>query len=410
MALVQLLGKGLETPHGESGSLHQQLPPEESDFLRQARIDLLVPVTAAPASTQALLVLGAKKSEEPYSREDQDLLEAVGASLALLLEKQAPVELKLSESFEECPKCGTCQDAGSGKCAQDGANLQTMHLPRLLVRRYRLDRLLGRGGMGAVYETLDTALDRRVAVKVIREELLGHAEAAVRFQREARVAAGFAHPNVVTIYDFGVVADTRAFLVMELLKGVVLREEMKRSGRLPAARVLDVMRGVCAAVEAAHHRQLIHRDLKPENIFLARGETGETAKVLDFGIARFLPPGTSGDAAGATADTESVALIGTVRYMSPERLRGGKPAIGWDLWALAVVAYEALAGAHPFVGKTLAEFSRAVLAGQLDPISRHVPEAPAGWQEFFSRTLSLDSAIRPGSAVEFLSQLERVLY
>lgn len=260
--------------------------------------------------------------------------------------------------------------------------------------------------MGTVYEALDTALQRRVAVKVIREELVGNAEAAGRFQREARAAASFAHPNVVTIYDFGVAANTRAFLVMELLEGVALRDEMKHAGRLPVARVCGVMRDVCAAVEAAHHRQLVHRDLKPENIFLARGETGETAKVLDFGIAKFLLPANLG---GATGDTESMALIGTVRYMSPERLRGGKANIGWDLWALAVVAYEALAGAHPFAGATLAEFSRAVLAGEIEPIASHAPEAQPGWQRFFSQALSLDSSMRPGSAAEFSSQLERAL-
>ena len=169
------------------------------------------------------------------------------------------------------------------------------------------------------------------------------------------------------------------------------------------------MRDVCAAVEAAHRRQLVHRDLKPENIFLVRGEAGETAKVLDFGIARFLSPPVLENGTEETADAGSVGLVGTVRYMSPEQVRGGKVSPGWDLWALAVVAYEVLAGAHPFAGKTIAEFSRAVLAGQLDPISIHVPEAPAVWQEFFSRTLSLDSAIRPRSAVEFLSLLERAL-
>ena len=410
VALVRVLGKGLETPHGDSGWLCQQLPEEETDFLRQARIDLLVPVAAAPATTQALLALGVKKSEEPYSREDQELLEAVASSLALLSEKPAAAEEpEPIELFDECPECGACYNSGSGRCPQDHADLQVMHLPRLLARRYRLDRRRGRGGMGTVYEAVDTALERRVAVKVIREELVGNAEAAGRFQREARAAASFSHPNVVTIYDFGVAANTRAFLVMELLEGVALRDEMKLAGRLAVARVCGVMRDVCAAVEAAHHRQLVHRDLKPENIFLARGETGETAKVLDFGIAKFLLPPKLGDATGATGDTESVALIGTVRYMSPERLRGGKANVGWDLWALAVVAYEALAGAHPFAGATLAEFSRAILAGELEPIASHAPEAPESWQVFFARALSLDSAARPGSAAELFSQLERVL-
>jgi hypothetical protein len=409
VALVRVLGKPLETPHGESGWLRQQLPHAETDFLRQARIDLLVPVAAAPTGTQVLLALGVKKSEEPYSREDQELLEAVAASLALLMEKPAPPPAKVSEAFEECPACGVCYDTGSGHCAEDSLRLAVTRLPRLLAGRYRLDRRRGRGGMGAVYEARDTALDRRVAVKVIRDELVGNAEAAERFQREARAAASFTHPNVVSIYDFGIASDNRAFLVMELLEGAALRDEMKRVGPLPAAHVLAVMRDVCGAVEAAHRRQLVHRDLKPENIFLARSEGGEVAKVLDFGIAKFLPAAPMGDVTAPTADTGTGALVGTVRYMSPEQLRGGKVAVGWDLWALAVVAYEALTGAHPFAGTTAAEFSSAILAGQFAPVSLHIPDVPANWQEFFTQALSLDAAARPASAQALLAELEQAL-
>jgi eukaryotic-like serine/threonine-protein kinase len=409
VALVRVLAKPLETPHTESGWLRQQLPHEETDFLRRARIDLLVPVATAPTGTEALLALGVKKSEEPYSREDQDLLMAIAASLALLLERPAAAPARVSEAFEECPQCGACYDTGAGTCTQDQAGLRAMHLPRLLAGRYRLERRRGRGGMGTVYEAVDTALERRVAVKVIREELVGNAEAAERFQREARAAASFAHPNVVTIFDFGVVADSRAYLVMELLEGVSLREDLKRLGRLPVERVLAVMRGTCAAVEAAHHRQLVHRDLKPENIFLARLEEGEIAKVLDFGIAKFLPSADMPTAQQPTADTATGALIGTVRYMSPEQLRGRKVDMSWDVWALAVVTYEMLAGAHPFEATTAAEYHSAILAGRVTPVSDYLSDAPPAWQEFFSRALSLDAASRPASAAEFCSELEDAL-
>jgi len=258
--------------------------------------------------------------------------------------------------------------------------------------------------MGAVYEAVDTALERRVAVKVLRDELTGNAEAAERFKREARAAASFAHPNVVTIYDFGVASATRAFLVMALLEGAALRDELKLQKRLPAPRTLSIMRDVCAAVEAAHHRQLVHRDLKPENIFLTRSERGEAAKVLDFGIAKFLPTATQ-----VTADTGTGALIGTLLYMSPEQLRGGAIDISWDLWALAVVAYEMLTGAQPFAGTTVAECHSAVLAGRFVPVNERVPEAPARWQEFFSQTWALERGQRPASARAFFTEFERAL-
>ncbi|MFQ5696276.1 MAG: serine/threonine-protein kinase, partial [Terriglobia bacterium] len=392
VALVRLLGKPLEVSLTETGWLKQQLPHAETDFLRQARIEWLLPVATALDRTEALLALGPKRSEEPYTREDQDLLVAVATSLALLLERPAPAPVPVSDAFEECPQCGTCYDTGAGRCAQEGATLNLVRVPRLLADRYRLERRLGRGGMGTVYAATDTALERRVAVKVIREELVGSADVAERFRREARAAAGFSHPNVVTVHDFGVAAGTRAFLVMELLEGTGLREELRRQKRLAASRTREILRGVCAAVEAAHRRPLIHRDLKPENIFLARAEAGETPKVLDFGVAKFLPTSTQ-----PTADTGSSFLVGTLQYMAPEQLRGQAADAAWDLWALAIVAYEMLTGARPFPGATPVEWQSALLAGRFMPLATHLPDAPAPWQEFFERALALEPQRRPRS-------------
>src|SRR5262249_19142408 len=129
------------------------------------------------------------------------------------------------------------------------------------------------------------SLERRVAIKLIRDDWVDSPEALQRFRREARAAAGFAHPNVVTIFDYGTEGETRAFLVMELLQGGTLRDEVKQHRRLETARMVQIFPGVFSAVEAAHQRDLNHRDLKPENIFIAKGtgETGEVIKVLDFG-------------------------------------------------------------------------------------------------------------------------------
>lgn len=405
LSLLRLLGKPLEVPHTESGWLQQQLPHEETDFLRRARIDLLVPVATSPERTEALLALGAKRSEEPYSREDQDLLTGIAASLAIVLEKPTAPVAPRRDVFEECPSCGACYDTGVTRCAQDTAPLVAVALPRLLGGRYRVDRRLGRGGMGTVYEAVDTALERRVAVKVIRDDLVGSAEAAERFRREARAAAAFAHPNVVTVHDFGLAAGTRAFLVMELLSGATLRRELQKERRLTPPRALSILRGICAAVEAAHRRQLLHRDLKPENIFLVRGDSQEIAKVLDFGIAKFLPIGSQ----QATADTGANMLVGTLQYMSPEQLRGDAATPKWDLWALAVVAYETLTGAHPYAAGTLAELCRDVAAGHFVPVNTHLPEAPPRWQKFFEYTFAPEPEQRPRSASLFVAEFESAL-
>src|SRR5262249_37646844 len=151
-------------------------------------------------------------------------------------------------------------------------------------------------------------------------------------------------PNVVTVHDFGVSAGSRAFLVMEFLEGVDLRGELKQNGPLAAPRVLQVLRGVCAALAAAHQRELTHRDIKPENIFLTHSAGAEVPKVLDFGVAKFVSASPGTQVSTATGEGQ---VVGTLRYLSPERLRGEPAAAGCDLWALGVVAYEMLTGRYP---------------------------------------------------------------
>jgi serine/threonine-protein kinase len=193
--------------------------------------------------------------------------------------------------------------------------------------------------MGTVYAATDRALERAVAVKVIREDLLGSEEAAERFRGEARASAAFSHPNVLTVHDFGIVPPRRAFLVMEHLQGEPLREALRREGRLDFSRTVSLLRGVASAVDAAHRRGMVHRDLKPENIFLAQTEGEVIPKVLDFGLAKFV-----GERAPASTQTETGLLVGTLAYMAPERLLGATSHPGWDIWSLAVMAYEMLTG------------------------------------------------------------------
>ncbi len=404
IGLLRLLGKPLDASHSSAGWLMQQLPDDETALLQRSRIELLVPIASSPDRTQALLALGPKRSEEPYIGEDLSFLVAIASSLALLLERPVSEPTLSANTFAECPECGTCYDTGVGSCARDSATLTPVGFSRLLTDRYRLDRRLGQGGMGTVYEATDTALERRVAAKVIRADLVGSTEAAQRFQREARATAAFAHPNVVTVHDVGVATGTRAFLVMELLSGTNLRDLITRDGPLTASRTVDILRSVCAAVEAAHARQLVHRDLKPENIFLARSPTGETPKVLDFGIAKFISA-----QAAPEAETAAGTLLGTWRYMSPEQLRGGTVLPAWDLWALSVVAYEMLTGAHPFAAATVDDCHQAVLAGRFTPLVEGATDAPSTAQTFFEHAFTTNVAQRPSSARDLFGELERAL-
>lgn len=376
VALLHVLGKPVEFLLGDSDWLDKRLPHAESEFIRSARIDLLVPIATGPAQTEALMALGVKRSEEPYTREDQELLEMIASSLAHLLDETARRVVRPA-------------------------------VPRMRVGRYRLERRLGEGGMGTVYEAMDTTLERRVAIKLIRDDWVDSTAALQRFRREARAAAGFTHPNVVTIFDYGVEAEARAFLVMELLEGSTLREELTRQKRLEPSRIVHIFRGVCGAVEAAHQRDLIHRDLKPENIFIANsaGATRDVIKVLDFGIAKFLPAHDGSSPTRVTVATHTGMLIGTPAYMSPEQLLGEGLEVGWDLWALSVVVYEILTGALPFAASR-GDGRKPVLSGDFTPLREHFDNPPERWLSFFARCFAVDRAARPRSAAELLYHIE----
>jgi hypothetical protein len=406
LGMIRLLGKPVELTLTETGWLKQQLPDEETQFLRRTRIEWLIPIAATAGRTEALLAAGFKRSEEPYTHEDQDLLLAIAASMSFLLERPAVSRKPVDEAFAECSTCGSLYEEGATHCSIEGSGLNVVRMPRLLAERYRLDRRLAAGGMGAVYKATDTQLGRSIAVKIMRADIAGNIGAAERFRREARTAAAFSHPNVVTVHDFGVTAANRAFLVMELLDGVDLRGELKQKRRIETLRVIAVLRGVCAALGAAHQRDLTHRDIKPENIFLARSAGIEVPKVLDFGVAKFVTTAPMTQSMTATAEGR---LVGTLRYMSPEQLRGEPTAVRSDLWALGVVAYEMLTGAYPFEGATVQDWHAAVMAGRFTPLSSHLASAPAKWEEFFGRALAIDPEERPGTASEFLAVLEGAL-
>ena len=404
VAIVRLLGKPLEVTPSSSRWLAEQLPHVDTEFLRRERIQLVVPVLTGADRLEVLLALGLKRSEEPYSRDDLDLLAAIASSLAFLLERPAGPDTIGARRFEECPVCGACYNSGATTCATEGASLRPVFLPRLLEARYRLERRLGRGGMGSVYQATDVELERSVAVKVVREDLVGREETAQRFRREARTAASLSHPNIVTIHDFGVTKEARAYLVMELLEGSTIRERLRETGRFTTSQLLPVLREICSALDAAHRRQLVHRDLKPENIFLARSSGRQTCKVLDFGIAKFFDVPSE----MLTADTAPGMLLGTPLYMSPEQRQGAPADPAWDLWALSVITYEMLVGGHPFQELSSSSGPAERVLGALSDIASLTPDAVAAWRTFFEKAFAEDPQLRPRSAEQFQSELDAV--
>jgi tRNA A-37 threonylcarbamoyl transferase component Bud32 len=400
--LVRMLECPVPITQAGTGWVGQQLPQVDKDFLQKAHIELLVPVALKEGSTEALLVLGGKLSEEPYSHEDTTLLENVAGALALLLMRGSA--LHPGRAFEECPTCGACYDTGTTRCKKESTALVLVATPRMLAGRYRLEKRLGHGGMGKVYRATDMSLNRDVAVKMIRDEFFADQKAIDKFRQESQVTGSFAHPNVVTVYDFGVEAGQRVFLVMELLEGITLRQELRARKRLDAARTLELFNGICAGVEAAHARGLIHRDLKPENIFLSNKDGREFVKITDFGIAKSLP-----QTVDETRDTMTGVLVGTMKYMSPEQLRGRPPSPLWDLWALAVIVYEAICGCAPFVGEDSETLRIAILGTHFPPVTELWPDAPLRWQAFFEGAFAHEEEQRAQSVAEFWGELRNCL-
>jgi hypothetical protein len=403
--VLSVLRKPLALSLGDTAWVRHQLPLEERTLLLEHGIELLVPIWGFPAGELplGLIVLGPRRSEEPYNQEDLELLTTIAHAVGVLLERSSGDE----QGLAQCERCGRCYEGATAVCADDGGKLTRTRGTILINGRYRLVSRIGRGGMGAVYVAMDTALERLVAVKVIREDVISPLDLASRFRREARAAASLAHPHTVRVYDFGVERSGRPFLVMELLEGFTLRERLASGLPMDRAEVLEILRGVCSALAAAHARALVHRDLKPENIYLQRHASGAVPKILDFGLVKAL----HGDRvpAGSTAlGTSAGMLVGTLEYMAPEQVAGDEVSPAWDLWAVSIIAYEMLTGRHPF--RQAVGFGRA---GHPDEVATAGqggdPLLPPSIDAFFRRALSRNRSDRPASADDFLAGIAPVL-
>ena len=269
----------------------------------------------------------------------------------------------------------------------------------VILGRYRLDSILGKGGMGSVWRAEHLQLRSPVAIKLLDDAISHNQQMLARFMREAQAAALLRSPHVVQILDFGV-EDGTAFIAMELLRGESLAERIARLEQLPAEEVIGFLSQVLRAIAKAHEAGIIHRDLKPDNIFICADEP-EFAKVLDFGVAKVTASELAAVGGGRTAPG---VMIGTPYYMSPEQIQARDVDARADLWSIAVIAYQCLLGVRPFTGEELGELVLAICTGPVPIPSRHAV-VPPGFDEWFVKATQRDRARRFGSAREMAEEL-----
>jgi eukaryotic-like serine/threonine-protein kinase len=263
----------------------------------------------------------------------------------------------------------------------------------LLNGRYQLLDRYGSGGMAVVFRGRDTLLDRYVAIKVVRDEEARNANFDLQFQREARSAANLSHPNIVTVYDYGI--DTgQPFIVMELVPGTNLKALLRRRGRFSVDEAIPLLVQACAGLGYAHRAGLVHCDVKPHNMLVT---PDNRLKVTDFGIARAMATLNPGE--------KTDVVWGSPQYYSPEQASGHVPSPASDVYSLGIVMYEMLTGTLPFTGSTAEELAHQHLEATPIPPSEYVPDIPQALEDIVLKVLSKEPSARYRTA----DQLGRVL-
>jgi eukaryotic-like serine/threonine-protein kinase len=275
--------------------------------------------------------------------------------------------------------------------------------------KYRVERLLGKGGMGSVWAGRHVTLGQLVAIKFVHPKLAGSAEARRRFDNEAKAAARIKSRHAVSVYDHGVSEAGQPYIVMEYLEGEALERAIRSRGKLPFSEVVQIVAQSARALSAAHEAQVVHRDLKPDNIFLAKdseaSRLGYSVKLVDFGIAKVVQD----EAETGASSTQAGMVLGTPHYMCPEALTASAPvSAASDIWSLGACAFAAACGRVPFEGDAIGDVVLKVCAAPLPVPSKVEPTLPKSFDDWFAKCCSRKIAERFRSAAEAADALIRL--
>jgi hypothetical protein len=400
ITLLRWSDKPLEVFLDDDQSQVSRLPPADRAWLQAANAALLVPIFAGgsdPRPFVGLIALGPKRSEERYTPEDRELLRGIAVQIGSALDlsrlrRQVNTLVPAGSLVTQTSTPTVIRTPGGGSSMAVGA---------VIDNKYRVDAVIGEGGMGAVFRAWDLRLERPVAIKVVRADLLGDPDSRARFRRESQIVARLQHPSIVTVFDYGTLPDGAAYLVMEFVSGEDLRHVLKREGRLSTARTTELLGGICAGVESAHKSGIFHRDLKPENILLPESGTGP--KVLDFGVAKLTTTSNTTDGGTLTAGG---TIVGTPAYMSPEQLRGEAVDARTDVFSLGVMTFEMLLARLPYGGGSFIDIGMKQAAGEQQV---ECGELPAGLAEVLRSAIAYKKEQRPSSPLALANDLKAAL-
>src|SRR5918994_758123 len=311
--------------------------------------------------------------------------------------------------MKECPACRRCFPDDIIHCPQDGdATTPSLVGEPILDARYQLEKRLGQGGMGVVFQARHIFLKTAHAIKIILPDLVGNDPMLVtRFRQEALAAAAIRHQNIIAVTDFGVVRGNMPFLVMEFIEGRSLQDILATEGSMSPQRAWEFISAIAAGVGAAHRQGIVHRDLKPLNIMVQDNvSVAEGVKILDFGLAKI----KSGELLGSFIQAQTSGLMGSPFYMAPEQWSDEEPDARADIYSLGVILYQMLAGEVPFKGSSLPSIMKKHLT--MPPPSFHSMgvSVPPAIEAVVRHSLEQEVSERIDSVPSFLRDLHAALH